>query len=361
MKIARALFALAQSMLYVTAVGAATDPNAVDADYHSKLAQPTSCGNRPYLARVAADYRIACDQIAKALQTTIRNSGAQCDHVTVASPAIKDSPISEVLCVVRGGDVVLGLTTNTVNYLVTPTRVERLPADVRKSRAAVEAAVASAITQRAANAVPSTARELGASYDPLPPNWNVVLNRQGWLSVGAQYCTQRGECKVIGENLGPIPLGDGRTAPPQIGCRVNPDYPACVSGRVPVQLLVQAPGMGPVIVRMNDKNYAVGSPPWAAEKSDGSAIGGPIMVEESGELLPLHYLQTGKTRAARQEAVRKVELRRMQAVANDLSIRGKRCDKLVSVAKTSEGGEFTATCLIKGKEKQYKLYFSGLE
>ena len=68
----------------------------------------------------------------------------------------------------------------------------------------------------------------------------------GWLSVGAEYCTQSRECKTVGEGpdgLDPIPLQGGGTAPPSIGCRENPEYAACIAARVPVR---------------NGRNYAIG-------------------------------------------------------------------------------------------------------
>jgi hypothetical protein len=64
---------------------------------------------------------------------------------------------------------------------------------------------------------------------------------------------------------------------------------------------------------------------------------------------------------ARQNARQQhIELRRKSTVAGDLSVRGKRCDTLLAVEKTG-AGEFTSTCLVKGKQKQYKSYFSGLD
>lgn len=195
---------------------------AIEADYAKKLSLPTSCGNRQYLASIANDYRTACDQIARELQATIRAAGGECDHITLVAPAIHATTVSDAVCVVRGGDVVFGLTTNTVRYLVYPSRIERLPADNEEARAAIDASLAKAM---------------------------------------------------------------------------------------------------------------------AAWRADGE-----------------------KAAAVRQEERQKdIEARRWSAVASDLSIRRKRCDKLLAVEKTSGGGEFTATCEVRGKEKKYKLYFSGVE
>jgi hypothetical protein len=221
-------------------------------------------------------------------------------------------------------------------------------------------AITGAAAESATEQSPQKPKAPAASYDPVPPAWSIAMNVPGWLSVGAEYCTRRGQCKVVGEELGPIPLGDGRTAPPAIGCRLNPDYPACVSGRMPVQLLARAPPLGSVIVRLQETNYAVGGLTWAVERADGTAVGGPIMLESGGELLPLHYLLTGQTRAARLATQQKIDAHRKAVIAGILSVRRKRCDELLTVTK-AEGGVFTATCKVKGREKKYEESVSGLE
>jgi len=222
-----------------------------------------------------------------------------------------------------------------------------------------------AATQNASSSPPArpSAPVERPSYDPLPPSWNIQLNRPGWLSVGAQYCTQSGHCKIVGEGpdgLPPIPLKDGGTAPPSIGCRENPDYPPCISARVPVQLLVRSPA-GATIFKLEGLNYAVGGLEWAFERPDGTTIGGPIMVENAdGELLPLHYALRGMTKAAHDRAGQQVDEQRKRAVGGILKIRRERCDELVSVTKQSEGS-FVATCLNGGKQKQYTEGVSGLQ
>ena len=209
----------------------------------------------------------------------------------------------------------------------------------------------------------AAARAARPSYDPIPPGWNIPMNIPGWLSVGAEYCTQSGECKVVGEGsggLGPIPLKGGGTAPPSIGCRENPEYPACISARVPVQLLARAP-TGVVIVRLNDRNYAIGGLAWAYERPDGTAIGGPIMVKaDDGEFLPLHYALRGMTQKAHQAAEQVVQDRRKKALAGILRIKREPCDELVTVTKES-ASSFTAICNVKGQRKQYVEGISGLE
>jgi hypothetical protein len=189
------------------------------------------------------------------------------------------------------------------------------------------------------------------------------MNQPGWLSVGAQYCTQSGHCQTVGEDpdgLPPIPLKDGGTAPPSVGCRENPDYPACISARVPVQLLARSPA-GAIIARLNGKNYGVGGLEWAYERPDGTSIGGPIMVQNpDGEMLPLHYALRGMTKAAHDAALQQVDDQRKHAVAGILRIKQERCDELVTVTKQSEGS-FVATCTVNGKQRQYTEGISGLQ
>lgn len=186
------------------------------------------------------------------------------------------------------------------------------------------------------------------------------MNIPGVLSVGARYCTQQGKCETVGAQLGAIPLKDGGSAPAEIGCRINPEFEACLANRLPVQLLARTPA-GSVIARINDRNYAITGQEWALEKSDASAIGGPIMIEVAGELSPLHYELRGMTKASRLQRAKAIEVKRMRAIAGILGAKGRRCDQLMSVEKTSEGGEYTAKCLVKGKEKIYREYASGIE
>ena len=113
--------------------------------------------------------------------------------------------------------------------------------------------------------------------------------------------------------------------------------------------------------RINGRNYGITGLQWAFEKPDGSAIGGPIMIEAEGELAPLHYELRGMTKASRLARQQAIELRRTNAIAGVLKTRGKRCDELLSVVKTSDGGEYTATCVVRGKQAVYREYVSGLE
>lgn len=190
------------------------------------------------------------------------------------------------------------------------------------------------------------------SYDPLPP-WTRVLNRPGWLVPGSKYCTENGKCQILGAELGAIPLGDGRTAPPEIGCSLNPEYAPCANGRVEVELLVQSGVRGTVIFRMNGTNYVAASQPWSKEYPDGSSVGGPLMVEENGEILPYHLLEVGITKAAKQAAMKNLERRRMQAAADYFAINGQKCEKVISAEKIS--GKFMATCVYKGKQYTYQF------
>ena len=121
--------------------GGNSNPSSAQSDYMIKLGRPSACGNRAYLEQINSNYRIACDNVARKQQAAIKKSGLDCDHVIVVSPAIKGTDVSEVQCVVRGGDIVSGLATNTTSYIVTSANVKRLPADIRESRAAVNFAV----------------------------------------------------------------------------------------------------------------------------------------------------------------------------------------------------------------------------
>jgi hypothetical protein len=208
---------------------------------------------------------------------------------------------------------------------------------------------------------PATGRA-PASYEPLPPAWNISMNIPGWLSVGAEYCTQSGECKVIGEGPGglpPIPMPGGGTAPPSIGCRENPEYPLCISGRVPIQILARSQ-LGSVIVRMNGRNYAIAGIAWSFERPDGSSIGGPIMVKSDGEILPLQNALSGITQKSHQVAEKRKEERIKASVAGILKIKREPCDELISVTRASTG-LYLANCLVSGQSKQYKEGISGLE
>jgi hypothetical protein len=156
-------------------------------------------------------------------------------------------------------------------------------------------------------------------------------------------------------------LKDGGTAPASIGCRENPDYPACITGRVSVQLLARGSMGGATIVRLNGRNYVVGGLEWAYERLDGTAIGGPIMVQAAdGEILPLHHLLRGMTQEAHQAQEQQRDDQRKKTITGILRIKGERCDDSVSVSKDSEGS-FTVHCVVKGKSQQYVEGISGLQ
>ena len=209
-----------------------------------------------------------------------------------------------------------------------------------------------------ADAPPASSAAL--SFDPVPARFSVTMNIPGVLTVGARYCDARGKCQMVGEHLGAIPLKGGGAANPEIGCRLNPEHELCVTNRLSVTLLARTPS-GSVLARINDQNFAIAGQPWALERADGSAIGGPVMIEVEGELSPLHLELVGITKASRLEQQRAVQLRRKRSIAGVLGARGRRCDELLSVEKTSEGGEFTATCRVRGKQKVYREYVSGLD
>lgn len=125
---------------------ATTSPTSDDSrSVSARMRQPTECGNDPFLARITADYRRACDATAKVLQMIIRESGAVCDYVANASPAIQNTPVSEVLCVVPGVVDSSGVAINVAEYMVIGDQVDQLPEDIRASVAIVNSAVARAI------------------------------------------------------------------------------------------------------------------------------------------------------------------------------------------------------------------------
>jgi hypothetical protein len=114
------------------------------------------------------------------------------------------------------------------------------------------------------------------SYDPVPEAWNIKIGLPGTLSVGAEYCTQSGNCQYVGEgNIGLIQV-----------CQETPDAEACLKARVPVQVLASSPN-GSVIVRLNGRNYGVGGMQWEHREPDGSSIGGPVSVIYQGVTIPL--------------------------------------------------------------------------
>jgi hypothetical protein len=114
------------------------------------------------------------------------------------------------------------------------------------------------------------------SYDPIPEAWNIKIGLPGTLSVGAEYCTQSGNCQYVGE---------GNDELMQV-CQETPDAEPCLRARVPVQVLASSPN-GSVIVRLNGRNYGVGGVQWEHREPDGSSIGGPVSVIYHGVSIPL--------------------------------------------------------------------------
>jgi len=115
-----------------------------------------------------------------------------------------------------------------------------------------------------------------SSYDPIPGGWNIKIDLPGTLSVGAEYCTQSGNCQYVGQgNIGLLQV-----------CQETPDAGACLKARVPVQVLASSPN-GSVIVRLNGRNYGVAGVQWEHREPDGSSIGGPVSVIYQGASIPL--------------------------------------------------------------------------
>jgi hypothetical protein len=114
------------------------------------------------------------------------------------------------------------------------------------------------------------------SYDPIPAGWSIKIDLPGTLSVGAEYCTQSGNCRYVGEDkAGLVQM-----------CQETPDAEPCLKARVPVQVLASSPN-GSVIVRLNGRNYGIGGVQWEHREPDGSSIGGPVSVIYQGVSVPL--------------------------------------------------------------------------
>ena len=128
------------------------------------------------------------------------------------------------------------------------------------------------------------------SYDPIPPAWNIKIGLPGVLSVGAAYCTEFGKCERVGNDIVGFNIGGTAVGGVQ-GCQAMPDAEPCIKARIPVEVLA-ASHTGSVIVRLHEKNYAVGGMNWYKHEPDGTFIGGPVSVIYQGVSMPLHmYLQ----------------------------------------------------------------------
>lgn len=128
------------------------------------------------------------------------------------------------------------------------------------------------------------------SYDPIPEAWNIKIGLPGTLSVGADYCTQSGQCKTVGSDIVGFKVGETAIGGIQ-GCGEHRDAAVCLNARVPVEVIAASP-QGSVIVRLEGRNYAVSGMEWYKKESDGSFIGGPISVIDHGASIPLRiYLK----------------------------------------------------------------------
>ena len=122
------------------------------------------------------------------------------------------------------------------------------------------------------------------SYDPLPTAWSIKIGLSGMLSVGAEYCTQSGQCKFVGDDIVGFTIGHTPVGGIQ-GCQAMPDAEPCLKARIPVDVLAESPA-GSVIVRLNGRNYAVSGLQWYKREPDGSFIGGPVSVISHGAIIP---------------------------------------------------------------------------
>jgi len=114
------------------------------------------------------------------------------------------------------------------------------------------------------------------SYDPIPEGWSIKIGLPGTLSVGAEYCTQSGECQFVGHEI--VHLISA--------CQEVPDAEPCLKARIPVEVLASSPA-GSVIVRLEGRNYAVSGLQWDNREPDGSFIGGPVSVIFQGVSVPV--------------------------------------------------------------------------
>lgn len=131
-----------------------------------------------------------------------------------------------------------------------------------------------------------------SDYDPIPAAWNIKIGLPGLLSVGAEYCTQRGQCKFVGDEIVGFKIGNTPVGGIQ-GCQPLPDADPCLQARIPVEVLA-ASRAGSVIIRLNGRKYAVGVLHWYKREHDGSFIGGPVSVISSGKVIPLQFFETSK-------------------------------------------------------------------
>lgn len=124
-----------------------------------------------------------------------------------------------------------------------------------------------------------------ADYDPIPLGWNIKISLPGTLSVGANYCTQLGKCKSVGDDIVGFTIGGTPVGGIQ-GCQGIPDAASCQKAKIPVEVLAASPN-GSVIVRLAGRNYAVGGPSWYKREPNGSLVGGPVSVIYDGVSIPL--------------------------------------------------------------------------
>jgi hypothetical protein len=130
-----------------------------------------------------------------------------------------------------------------------------------------------------------------ADYNPIPEGWNIKIGLPGTLSVGAEYCTQMGRCKYVGDNVVGFSIGGTPVGGIQ-GCQSLPDAEPCLRARIPVQVLA-ASHANSVIVRLNGRNYAVNGSQWYKREPDGHFIGGPVSIIQNGVSVPLQLYLHG--------------------------------------------------------------------
>ena len=137
----------------------------------------------------------------------------------------------------------------------------------------------------------NSATAAAADYNPIPEGWNIKIGLPGTLSVGAEVCTQSGNCQYIGDKIVGFTIGGSPVGGIQ-GCSSQPDADPCLRARIPVEVIAASPS-GSVIVRLKGRNYAVGGVQWYKQEPDGSYIGGPVCVTYNGASLPMQLYLHG--------------------------------------------------------------------
>lgn len=210
-----------------------------------------------------------------------------------------------------------------------------------------------AVPMPLAYAVPASPK----SYDPIPPAWNKRMSLTGMLMMGAQYCTQQGQCHTVGLDHAPIVV-DGIARNALEACRAQPEIEECRKASLPVDIVAMSQA-GSVIVALNGRNYAVAGIQWSREEPDGSFIGGPITVNAKDESIPLQLYLMGQSRQTTLAAREALKERRKKTLAGILRIKREPCDELIDIFQ-SPVGMWLISCKVGGTEVHYQESVSNM-